>query len=60
MEADLRRRERLLRGNSPALRLQGTTTLVADDGSATAADLRSAVLRLRTTPSLQRTRRSKC
>jgi putative phosphoribosyl transferase len=47
MEADLRRRERLLRGNSPALRLQGTTTLVADDGSATAADLRSAVLRVR-------------
>jgi putative phosphoribosyl transferase len=46
-QPDLRRREQFLRHGRVALRLEGQTCLLADDGSASVADLRSALHRLR-------------
>ena len=41
--AELARRERLYRANSPPLALEGRTVLLVDDGAATGASMRAAV-----------------
>jgi putative phosphoribosyl transferase len=45
-QAELERRERLYRGDRPALELQGKTAILVDDGLATGASMRTAILSL--------------
>jgi putative phosphoribosyl transferase len=46
--AELRRRERMYRGDRPSLDVSGKTVIVVDDGTATGATMRAAVEALRT------------
>jgi putative phosphoribosyl transferase len=46
-EAELRRRERAYRGDSPPVDVAGKTMIVVDDGLATGASMRAAVVALR-------------
>jgi predicted phosphoribosyltransferase len=46
-EAELRRRERLYRGDKPSPDLSGRTVIVVDDGLATGSTMRAAVTALR-------------
>jgi putative phosphoribosyl transferase len=46
-EAELRRRERAYRGDSPPVDVTGKTMIVVDDGLATGASMRAAVVALR-------------
>lgn len=46
-QAELKRRERLYRGSRPSLDLAGRIVIVVDDGMATGASMRAAVLALR-------------
>lgn len=45
---ELKRRENLYRGNRPALALQDKTVILIDDGIATGATMRAAILAIRT------------
>lgn len=45
--AELARRERLYRGNRPALKVRGRTVIVVDDGIATGASMQAATIALR-------------
>lgn len=47
-QRELARRERLYRGGRPALRVQGLTVILVDDGLATGATMRVAITALRT------------
>ena len=47
-QAELARRERLYRGDRPPARVEGRTALVVDDGIATGATMKAAILALRT------------
>jgi putative phosphoribosyl transferase len=46
-EAELRRRERLYRGNRPAPNVHGRTVILVDDGLATGSTMRAAAVALR-------------
>jgi putative phosphoribosyl transferase len=46
-ERELRRRERLYRGNRPALELKGRTAILVDDGLATGSSMQAAVKAVR-------------
>jgi len=46
-QAELVRRERLYRGDGPAVSLRGRTVIVVDDGVATGSTMRAAVLAIR-------------
>lgn len=46
-EKELERRERLYRGDRPAVRLEDTTAILVDDGLATGASMKAAVLGVR-------------
>lgn len=46
-QAELVRRERLYRGDGPAVSIRGRTVIVADDGLATGSTMRAAVLAIR-------------
>jgi predicted phosphoribosyltransferase len=46
-QAELVRRERLYRGNAPALNLRGREVIVVDDGLATGSTMRAAVQAIR-------------
>lgn len=45
---ELARRERLYRGNRPPTRVRGRTVIIVDDGIATGATMRAAIMALRT------------
>ena len=46
-QAELERRERAYRGTRPAVRLEGRTVILVDDGLATGSTMRAAVLAIR-------------